>query len=78
MDIKIPPHLAYVATLPCETLISVSQMDIVCGRYITVKSIRCRFTKYVRQMFGISKITHLNLMLKCRTVLSLVKRLLAI
>jgi len=25
MDIKIPPHLAYVATLPCETLMSTKQ-----------------------------------------------------
>jgi len=25
MDIKIPPHLAYVVTLPCETLMSAEQ-----------------------------------------------------
>ena len=25
MDIKIPPQLAYVATLPCETLMSAKQ-----------------------------------------------------
>jgi len=25
MDIKIPPHLAYVATLPCAILISAKQ-----------------------------------------------------
>jgi len=25
MDIKIPPHLAYVAALPCETLMSAKQ-----------------------------------------------------
>ena len=25
MDIKCPPHLAYVATLPCETLMSAKQ-----------------------------------------------------
>jgi len=25
MYIKIPPHLAYVATLPCETLMSAKQ-----------------------------------------------------
>jgi len=25
MDIKIPPHLAYVATLPCEALVSAKQ-----------------------------------------------------
>ena len=25
MDIKIPPHLAYVATLPCETVMSAKQ-----------------------------------------------------
>jgi len=25
MDIKIPPHLAYVAALPCETLMSSKQ-----------------------------------------------------
>ena len=25
MDKKIPPHLAYVATLPCETLMSAKQ-----------------------------------------------------
>jgi len=25
MDIKIPPHFAYVGTLPCETLLSATQ-----------------------------------------------------
>ena len=25
MDIKIPPHFAHVATLPCETLMSAKQ-----------------------------------------------------
>ena len=25
MDIKVPPHLVYVATLPCETIMSAKQ-----------------------------------------------------
>ena len=41
MDIKIPPHLAYVATLPCETLMSAKQAinDILQGSVAT--RLRC-------------------------------------
>ena len=41
MDIKIPPHLAYVGTLPCETLLSAKQAINVKLQGSVVIHLRC-------------------------------------
>ena len=43
MDLNIPPHLAYVATLPCETIISAKQAtdDKLQGRPSVATYLRC-------------------------------------
>jgi len=82
MDSKIPPHLAHVATLPCETLMSAKQaindklqgsVALRCGWVVNnqikeglLLSLRVNFFKSVN-MCG--KVTNKNVIVSCACAL---------